>query len=456
VRHDAAPDPRPSGGAVEHLEEAGVQTDRLRTASLRHGVRSLHAGQRSSAGTIYPGADLRLYQRSKGGIWWCWYYGPDGNRIRLSTKCRDKRAAELFVRNREREAHDPRRAAENEAKAKQHTVADALDYFLNDGRPADIAEATVSMYLQKAGQLIRLVGGIDVNALKVSDVIGYTDTRLGEGAARGTIHKELVTLRRALRKAAEREILTRDWRLLLPEFKVNYQPKTRWLTSGEFLRLLQQLPPHRQLWVFLAVFTSSRDSEVDSLAWRDVDWADMSIRIRGAKTDESDRVVPLAGLLFKVLHAFRQPAGLIVGEWLNVRRDLHAACARAKIDPCSPNDLRRTFASWLKQKGVDSFTTAKLMGHSSTRMVEKVYAQLDSQSKRSAIALLPGGCDTGVPNSGPSAASLALVTQREEAELTEFVEAVVLGPRVELGTRGFSVRMHFNPFKNMDTKKYRV
>ena len=46
---------------------------------------------------------------------------------------------------------------------------------------------------------------------------------------------------------------------------------------------------------------------------------------------------------------------------------------RALQEVRTPNDLRRTFASWLKQSGQDSLVVARLMGHTSTRMVELVY-----------------------------------------------------------------------------------
>jgi integrase len=55
----------------------------------------------------------------------------------------------------------------------------------------------------------------------------------------------------------------------------------------------------------------------------------------------------------------------------------------------SPNDLRRTFASWLVQNGVPLLTVATLLGHSSTRMVEKVYGRLSAKNMDDAIAALP-------------------------------------------------------------------
>jgi len=58
-----------------------------------------------------------------------------------------------------------------------------------------------------------------------------------------------------------------------------------------------------------------------------------------------------------------------------VSRDLAGACEEAKIDRCSPNDLRRTFAGWQVEAGVPLFPIAQAMGHKDTRMLERVYGR---------------------------------------------------------------------------------
>ena len=71
------------------------------------------------------------------------------------------------------------------------------------------------------------------------------------------------------------------------------------------------------------------------------------------------------------------------------------------IPNVTPNDLRRTFASWMKNQGVDSAVVAALLGPKSTRMVDLVYGKLDPSTLAAATALLPH-CDTGViDKSGP-------------------------------------------------------
>jgi integrase len=76
--------------------------------------------------------------------------------------------------------------------------------------------------------------------------------------------------------------------------------------------------------------------------WEDVDWSQSMIFLPGTKTQKSTRWAPMHPVLREVLSRHPNRSGSVVGEWLNIRRDLEAACKRAKIDRISPNDLRRT------------------------------------------------------------------------------------------------------------------
>src|SRR6266545_3026325 len=114
----------------------------------------------------------------------------------------------------------------------------------------------------------------------------------------------------------------------------------------------------------LALYTGCRLSEIERLAWEDVDQINGRVIVRGTKTRGSRRWIAMPAPLLDVLATVpdRDRTGPIAGRWANVRRDLHDACKRAGIEPVSPNDLRRTYASWLKQRGVASAAVAKLLG----------------------------------------------------------------------------------------------
>lgn len=53
--------------------------------------------------------------------------------------------------------------------------------------------------------------------------------------------------------------------------------------------------------------------------------------------------------------------------------------------------LNRTFGSWLVQSNVSAHTVAKLMGHTTEKMVNQVYGHLDDQALRRAVEQLPRG-----------------------------------------------------------------
>ena len=93
----------------------------------------------------------------------------------------------------------------------------------------------------------------------------YCSRRLREGAARETVRKELVALRRALSLAAQRGLLRSDPAALIPRFRAAYTRRRRWLTQKDFERLLVPFTPKRRRWLLLATFGGCRLSELEGL-----------------------------------------------------------------------------------------------------------------------------------------------------------------------------------------------
>jgi integrase len=59
------------------------------------------------------------------------------------------------------------------------------------------------------------------------------------------------------------------------------------------------------------------------------------------------------------------------GQMRSIRTAVASACRRAKIEPVTMLDLRRTFATRLAEDGVDALTIALLLGHADLRMVHR-------------------------------------------------------------------------------------
>jgi hypothetical protein len=294
----------------------------------------------------------------------------------------------------------------------------------------------------------------------------YIATRLDEGAHTHSVHKELVVLRGALKSSRARDKFHGSLEVV-PEFDSGYVPRTNYLTPEQFLLLVPHLVPpmpahakpstlerreklmrSRALYCMLIAFASPRRGELEAMQWEQhIDRARGVLRVPKGKT--VSRPIAIHPQLVPWLDGFGELAewtGPVVEPWANVGRDLPDACKRAGVPRCTPNDLRRTFASWLIQSGVSNRIVAKLLGHSTTRMVDLVYGQLDEETLANAIAKLPGTCDAGVSSAMPfqahggaggHSASPPSIVNSVENSFTS-TETVVPRDGIEPPTRGFS------------------
>jgi integrase len=328
---------------------------------------------------------VRIYRR--GAVYYGVYW-QSGQRVRRSTGCHDKKAAEAVVRQWERDAADPGHAAARDATLS--TVINNYCVAAESGtRARRIARSTEKSYRTKLGHLIRLLEHeadryqpLALALLEARRVHAYITQRRSEGVSDHTIHKELVALRAVLRQAREDGLWRGEIDAVIPRnFSRNYRPRSRFLTEDEAERLLGELRDDRAAVVAFMIATGAEWSAVQRARRGDVASDRGSVLLRGTKNLHRQRKVPIESdaqrrlLAFALAHANGHEE-LLFDDWTNVRRDIHAACRRAGIAPCSPHDLRRTFASWMVRLGVPPYLIGKMLGHTSSKMAETIYAQL--------------------------------------------------------------------------------
>lgn len=335
---------------------------------------------------------MRLFKRAGGSIWYGWYYARsvagETSKVQRSTRCTDRRAAERVVAQWERDAADPRASKARQATLRQalQLVLDRADRLAQTGRRS---VSTASFYDAKIAVLAKLLDPDKTKLLAslcADDLDRYVATRREQGVLDTTIAKEIGALRLALKLATRTGLWVGDRAAVLPELEdAAYVPRTRWLTHEEVQRLLAELVADRGARVAFIVATGARWSETESTTRAQVDGA--IVHLRGTKTAASDRLVPLALESQRQLleYALSHAEGDLFTPWASVRRDLAAACRRAKIAPCTPNDLRRTFTHWLRGAGAPSDLVALAMGHADSRMVERVYGRLVGAELASAL-----------------------------------------------------------------------
>jgi integrase len=123
--------------------------------------------------------------------------------------------------------------------------------------------------------------------------------------------------------------------------------------------------------------------------------------VRGTKRSTRWRTIPIVFPLQQKYLAMvlEKAAGktILFSRWTNYRRDLSAACRRAGIEHCSPNDLRRTFSHWMSDQGVPNEVIAPMMGHADTRMLSRVYNRKTPEELARAVRRAAGLPEPGAP-----------------------------------------------------------
>jgi integrase len=189
--------------------------------------------------------------------------------------------------------------------------------------------------------------------------------------------------------------------------------RVRFLTEAEAKQLIAATPEQMQWPVLAGLLCGFRLGEVTHLRPPplDVDLENGLLIVQEkpgwrVKTRER-REVPIPDELRPVLE--RHVARYASADWMcpssikrgqpitehrfgmifrRIAEDAGFATERQDPNKVTFHTLRHTFASWLVMRGVDLFTVAKLMGHSSIDMVVRVYGHLSPDHKRRAMAQL--------------------------------------------------------------------
>jgi integrase len=380
----------------------------------------------------------------RGRVWWTRINGE-----RISTGCKDREAARVWRAAREREAANPANAAAAKETIDDMIRMVLEDRAHANGRTGTtVCSQTLSYYETKLGHISRILGrDTPLSTVDYVCVGRYLAQRKDEGASQLTRHKELTAFRLGLRleKQGGRYPHDVDYVTRAKRFAQGYVPRQRYLTWEEIPKLLTALlvraancvPPERiqrarqlraagktlrevaeELGVtpqsasryfaddagqptqrdllraqriawFIA--TAGRASEMRRAEMEDHALERWAVRIRRTKTGGGAAWIPIAPpfrrILEFALHG-RPNQGALYPPISNgsLNRMLRLACKRAGIERVSPNDLRRTHASLLRQAGIALEDIAPILGHTSTEMLQRVYGRTNVEALGRALA----------------------------------------------------------------------
>ncbi len=260
--------------------------------------------------------------------------------------------------------------------------------------------------------------------ITLADAEAYRLDRKAEGKAASTINRQMATLKAALQRAFDWDLLENNPLVKLKPLKIDKRSVVRFLSEKENKWLLEALVT-RDLnkqkgrtsgnqWrekrgydtlpglgaysdnltpmITLALNTGLRRGELWNLAWGDIDFkrAMLTVHGKGAKSGQT-RHIPLnaAGLSTLKIHKGKTsplPSVPVFGRH-DFKKAFSGVLKNAEIENFRFHDLRHTFASRLVMAGVPLNTVRELMGHASLDMT-LVYAHLAPDNLREAVEML--------------------------------------------------------------------
>lgn len=214
------------------------------------------------------------------------------------------------------------------------------------------------------------------------------------GRSDGTIWTELGHMRIALSWAVKKGLIDKAPYVKRPKQPA---PKRDYLTRDQFNQFLAKCEhPHLRRFVIIAITTGARASAILDLTWDRVDFERGLIDLSSESENRRKHrpTVPMNRSLRAALAEAQEGSiSKYVIEWAgekvgSVKKGIAAAAKRSNLSFVTPHVLRHSAAVWMAEGGRDMDEIAQYLGHSDSRITQRVYARYSPQYLRQAADLL--------------------------------------------------------------------
>lgn len=259
--------------------------------------------------------------------------------------------------------------------------------------------------------LIPFFGKAKLKDIKQIDIQRYFNSVANDGKplAKSTLDKHKMILKSIFDSAIDNDLIYKN-----PVKNISYpevsDAKVKRVYSAEQAEKVRKYCLERQYFdIFLMLETGIRRSELLGLMWTDVDFAERFIHIqRGVtqttgkivigdtKTKNSDRFIPISTSVADVLKVLKRDTIYVFGKDVPVSPNSYSKTFAKKMKGISenvsvpeltPHELRHTFGTLLREKGVDIYTIQKVMGHSDISVTASVYVHNDLEVLREKLGI---------------------------------------------------------------------
>ncbi|WP_443026506.1 tyrosine-type recombinase/integrase [Sphingomonas sp. HMP6] len=269
-----------------------------------------------------------------------------------------------------------------------HTVGEAVDLYIK--AKSDMASIrNVKSSWKVASDYWR---AMPIARVDVETSVEYRKRRSGVRAI--TVRNELAIIRSALNWAEKHKMVVKAPFIQMPPLPAS---TVGHITKPQFRQLLDAaVSPHIKLFMMLAVGTGARSNALLDLTWDRVDFGTGLIvlnPIERVQTSKYRATVPMNAQLREALVDAKTGA---LSEFVvehgreqiaSVKKGFGSTAKRAGIK-VSPHMLRHSAAVWMAEAGIPMPQIARFLGHTDSRITERVYAKFSPDFLKGAAEAL--------------------------------------------------------------------
>ena len=240
----------------------------------------------------------------RGAVWWIKYY-RNGKPYRETSGSGKESDARKLLKKRLGEIALGRFVGPDAERVTIRELGEQYltDYRINGRKSLEKAEDMISRVNEngkgKDSPLMAFFGDCKAHTLGTDWVNAYISLRLEQGAANGTINRELAALKRMFNLGLKSERIHR--KPYIPMLKENNVRKG-FFEYGEFIALRDALPDCLKPVVTFAYYSGWRKQEILSLRWNQVDVNARTVRLEpGTTKNDKGRLLVLDGELLETI-----------------------------------------------------------------------------------------------------------------------------------------------------------
>lgn len=252
----------------------------------------------------------------------------------------------------------------------------------------------------------------DIKQIDIQKYFNTVKTDKDKPLAKSTLDKQKIILKSIFETAIDNDLCYKNpvKNINFPNVSIKKQRPV--YTFQEVEKLEKYAIKQNRYDIILLLGTGMRRSELIGLMWDDIDMTNKTIHIQRAvtqttgkivigetKSETSNRYIPISDSLISVINLIpRESEYVISGEKPDkpivphsyadkFERFMEKASKELNIPKLTPHELRHTYGTLLREKGVDIYTIQKVMGHSDISVTAGTYVHNDIEVLRKQLKI---------------------------------------------------------------------